>query len=145
MTAEERFLLAQPPLSFLPQPRRKQSPKSVAVPGSGTHLAPGLQRQQLQGQGSPLAQPCGLLQPAAGNTRQRRARGAVPRLLCPLQQLAGASGQPARWLPEKVVWVVGGRQGQSSAPLCGDSPHLSCPQVPCAPSREVFAQHWLML
>lgn len=40
--AEERFLLAQPLLPFLPQQRRrKQSLESVVVPGSGTRLVPG--------------------------------------------------------------------------------------------------------
>lgn len=39
--AEERFLLAQPLLPFLPQqPRRKRSLESAVVPGSGTHLVP---------------------------------------------------------------------------------------------------------
>lgn len=51
--AEEHFLLAQPLLPFLSQQRRKHSPESVAVPGSGTHLAPGWQCQQLQGQCTP--------------------------------------------------------------------------------------------
>lgn len=40
--AEERFLLAQPLLPFLPQQRRrKRSLESVVVPGSRTHLIPG--------------------------------------------------------------------------------------------------------
>lgn len=41
MMAEERFLLAQPLLPFLPQQRlRKRSLESVVVPGSGTRLVP---------------------------------------------------------------------------------------------------------
>lgn len=53
--AEERFLLAQPLLPFLPQQqqRRKRSLESVVVPGSRTLLLPG--------SWNPLSQPLGSL------------------------------------------------------------------------------------
>jgi len=43
--AEEPFLLQQ---------QWERSPESIAVPGSGTWLAPGRQRQRLQGHCTPL-------------------------------------------------------------------------------------------